>query len=58
MEGPFSFILFFFLVVPFVLINITVYRKERRLADEVMQNLMKENNDLLKSLPNALRRGV
>jgi len=36
--------------VPFVLINITAYRKESRKADEELQALLKENNDLLKEL--------
>ena len=48
MEGPVSFILFYFLVVPFVLMNITAYRKERRKADEELQALLRENNNLLK----------
>ena len=50
MEGPLSFFLFFFLVVPFVLINITAYRKERKKADEELQALLRETNDLLKEL--------
>ncbi|HET9587492.1 MAG TPA: hypothetical protein VFO91_01775 [Anaerolineales bacterium] len=50
MDGPISFFLFFFLVVPFVLMNITAYRKERRRADEDLQALLKENNHLLKEL--------
>ena len=50
MEGPVSFFLFFFLVVPFVLMNITAYRKERRKADEDLQALLRENNSLLKDL--------
>lgn len=50
MDGPLSFILFFFLLVPFVLMNITAYRKERRKADEELQALLKEKNDLLKEL--------
>ncbi|HLO32160.1 MAG TPA: hypothetical protein VK249_23630 [Anaerolineales bacterium] len=50
MEGPLSFFLFFFLVVPIVLINITEYRKERRKADKELQALLRENNDLLKEL--------
>jgi pilus assembly protein TadC len=49
-DGPISFILFFFLVVPFILINITAYRKERRKADEDLQALLKENNNLLREL--------
>ena len=48
MESSVSFFLFYFLVVPFVLINITAYRKERRKADEELQMLLKENNNLLK----------
>src|SRR5690349_18333636 len=48
MEGPLSFFLFFFVVVPFVLINMTNYIKERRQADENVQTLLKENNDLLR----------
>ena len=47
MEGPVSFFLFF-LVVPFVLMNITTYRKERRKADEELQAILRENNNLLK----------
>ena len=50
MEGPISFFLFFFLVVPLALINLTTYRKERKKADEDLQMLLKENNDLLKEL--------
>lgn len=50
MEGPISFFLFYFLVVPFVLMNMTAYRKERRKADEDLQALLKENNNLLKEL--------
>lgn len=50
MNNPASFILFFFLVVPFVLMNMTVYRKERRKADEDLQALLRENNNLLKEL--------
>ena len=50
MDGPISFILFFFLVVPFILKNITVYHKERKKADEDLQVLLKENNNLLKEL--------
>jgi hypothetical protein len=49
-EGPLSFFLFFFVVVPFVLINMTHYIKERRQADEDTQTLLKENNDLLREL--------
>jgi hypothetical protein len=37
-------------VVQFVLINITAYRKERKQADEDLQALLKENNNLLKEL--------
>ena len=48
MEGPVSFILFFFPVVPFVHVNITAYRKERKKADEELQVLLRENNNLLK----------
>jgi flagellar biosynthesis protein FliP len=47
MEGI-SFFLFFFLVAPFVLMNITGYRKERRKTDEELRSLLKENNNLLK----------
>ena len=47
---PLSFILLFFLVVPFLLINITAYRKERKKADEELQALLRENNNLLKEL--------
>ncbi|MCI0556334.1 MAG: hypothetical protein L0287_35785 [Anaerolineae bacterium] len=50
MDNPVSFFLFFFLVVPFVLINITAYRKERKKADEDLQALLRENNSLLKQL--------
>jgi cbb3-type cytochrome oxidase subunit 3 len=50
MDGPISFILFFFLFVPFILINITAYRKERKKADEDLQGLLKENNNLLREL--------
>ena len=47
---PLSFILFFFLVVPFGLMNFIAYRKERRKADEELQALLKENNKLLQEL--------
>lgn len=50
MDGPLSFFLFFFLVVPFVLMNISSYRKERKKADEKLQELLRENNQLLKEL--------
>lgn len=50
MDGTISFFLFFFLVVPFWLMNITAYRKERRKADEELQALLRESNDLLKEL--------
>ena len=50
MEGPVSFLLFFFLVVPFALMNIMALRKERKKADEELQALLRENNDLLKEL--------
>jgi cbb3-type cytochrome oxidase subunit 3 len=50
MDGAVSFFLFFFLVVPFILMNITAYRKERKKANEEIQALLKENNDLLKEL--------
>ena len=50
MEGPVSFFVFFFLVVPFVLMNMTTYRRERRKADEDLQALWRENNTLLKEL--------
>lgn len=50
MEGPVSFFLFYFLVVPFVLMNFIAYRKERKKADEELQALLRENNNLLKQL--------
>lgn len=50
MEGPLSFFLFFFVVVPFVLVNFTAYIKERRKADEEVQELLQESNKLLKEL--------
>lgn len=50
MEGPLSFFLFFFVVVPFVLVNMTAYIKDRRNADEEYQQLLKENNNLLREL--------
>jgi preprotein translocase subunit YajC len=50
MDGAVGFFLFFFLVVPFVLMNFTAYRKERKTADEELLVLLKENNDLLKEL--------
>lgn len=50
MEGPVSFILFYFPVIPFVLMNIAAYRKERRKADEELQAILRENNNLLKEL--------
>ena len=48
MEGPLSFILFFFVLVPFVLMNISAYRKERKKADEELKELLEESNKLLK----------
>ena len=50
MAGPLSFFLFFFVVVPFVLINMSNYIKERRQANENLQVLLKESNDLLKEV--------
>jgi len=50
MEGPLSFFLFFFVVVPFVLINFRAYIKERRKTDEDLQELLRENNELLKQI--------
>jgi hypothetical protein len=50
MEGPLSFFLFFFVFVPFILINATNYIKERRKADEELQELLRENNNLLKQI--------
>lgn len=50
MEGPLSFFLFFFVFVPFILINATNYIKERRKADEELQELLKENNELLRQI--------
>jgi preprotein translocase subunit YajC len=48
MDGPLSFLLFFFLVVLFALMNIMAYRRERKKADEELQALLRENNKLLK----------
>ena len=56
MDGPLSFFLFFFLVVPFVLMNITAYRKERKKADEDFRALLKETNDLLKELLTKMKQ--
>lgn len=42
--------LFYLVVVPFFLMNLTAYRKERRQADEELRTLLKENNDLLKKV--------
>lgn len=50
MEGPLSFFLFFFVFVPFILINATNYIKERRKVDEELQELLKENNELLRQI--------
>lgn len=50
MEGPLSFFLFFFAFVPFILINATNYIKERRKADEELQELLKENSELLRQI--------
>ena len=47
--------LFFFIVVPFALVNFTKYRKERMNSDEQLQTLLKENNELLKELLASLR---
>ncbi len=43
-----GWLLFYLVVVPFALMNITAYRKERRQANEELQALLKENNELLK----------
>ena len=56
MDGPISFILFFFLVVPFLLINITSYRKERKKADEDLQALLKDNNNLLREMLTKMKQ--
>jgi len=48
--GAFGSFLFFLVVVPFILMNITAYRKERRKAAEDLQILLRENNDLLREL--------
>ena len=45
-----GWILFYLVVIPFALMNVTAYRKERRKANEELQALLKENNDLLKEL--------
>jgi len=45
-----NFIFFFFIVVPFLLMNITAYRKERKKADEELQALLNDQNNLLKEL--------
>jgi hypothetical protein len=50
MEGPLSFFLFFFVFVPFILINATNYIKERRKANEELQQLLRESNDLLRQI--------
>jgi hypothetical protein len=50
MDNPVSFFLFFFHVVSFALMNITAYRKERRKADEDLQSLLTEKNNLLSEL--------
>jgi len=42
--------LFYLVVVPFILMNLTAYRKESRQADEELQTLLKENNELLKKI--------
>lgn len=42
--------LFFLVVVPFALMNITGYRRERREADEKLVALLNENNELLKKV--------
>jgi hypothetical protein len=46
LDNPISFLLFFFLIVPFVLANVTNYVMERRKADEDLR----ENNNPLKEL--------
>ena len=45
-----NFVFFALIVVPFLLMNITAYRKERKKADEELQALLKEQNSLLKEL--------
>ena len=50
MDGTISFLMFFFLVVPFWLMNITAFRKERKKADEELQAILREHNDLLTKL--------
>jgi hypothetical protein len=56
MEGPLSFFLFFFVVIPFVLMNMTAYIKDRKKADEEYQQLLKENNNLLRELLERITR--
>lgn len=55
MEGPLSFFLFFFVVVPFVLINVTNYIREHRQADEDLRALLRENNELLRELVTKIK---
>jgi hypothetical protein len=55
MEGTISFLMFFFLVVPFWLMNMTAYHKERKKADEKLQAILRENNDLLKELLSKMK---
>ncbi len=45
-----GWLLFYLVVVPFALMNFTAYRKEHRKANEELQALLKENNDLLKEM--------
>lgn len=51
MSDPVSFILFFFVVVPFILINLNSMRKR----ENEMRDLQKETNRLLTEIANSLK---
>ena len=52
MSDPISFVLFFFVVVPLILINLNNMRKR----DTEMRDLQKETNRLLTEIASNLRK--
>jgi hypothetical protein len=45
-----NFLFLVFVAMPFLLINITAYRKQRKKTDEELQALLPENHTLLQEL--------